>query len=66
MDAIRYLVVDIETVADGRLVQKLRYPEEPELSPAKAIAQYREELRAESEGKSDFIPYTFHVPVSVS
>ena len=59
---VRYLVFDVESVADGRLVSKLRYPRES-LDPAAAIARYRAELLAKYE--TDFIPYTFQVPVSV-
>jgi predicted PolB exonuclease-like 3'-5' exonuclease len=58
----KYLVFDIESVADGDLVSRLRYPGE-KLSAAKAIEKYRAELLAEN-GK-DFIPYTFQLPVSL-
>ena len=58
----KYLVFDIESVADGALVSRLRYAAD-KLSPEKAIARYRGELQAET-GK-DFIPYTFQVPVSL-
>ena len=58
----KYFVFDIESVADGALVSRLRYPGE-DLSPEKAIARYRGELQAEN-GK-DFIPYTFQLPVSL-
>jgi predicted PolB exonuclease-like 3'-5' exonuclease len=58
----RYFVFDIESVADGALVSRLRYPGEG-LSPQKAIARYRGELQAET-GK-DFIPYTFQLPISL-
>jgi predicted PolB exonuclease-like 3'-5' exonuclease len=57
-----YLVFDIESVADGTLVSRLRYPAD-NLSPEKAIARYRGELQAET-GK-DFIPYTFQLPVAL-
>ena len=57
-----YFVFDIESVSDGALVSRLRYPEE-KLSPAAAIARWRAELMAE-QGK-DFIPYTFQLPVSL-
>lgn len=60
--AVRYLVFDIESVADGALVSKLRYPGQG-LSPADAVRKYRDELIAKYE--TDFIPYTFQVPVSV-
>jgi len=61
--AIRYLVFDIESVADGALVSELRYPGE-QLDPDAAIARYREELMEKYE--SDFIPYTFQIPVSIA
>lgn len=61
--AVRYFVMDIETVADGELVAKLRYPGEG-LAPAEAVARYRAELMAKFD--NDFIPYTFQVPVSVA
>jgi len=60
--AVRYLVFDIESVADGAMVSKLRYPGQG-LSPADAVRKYRDELIAKYE--TDFIPYTFQVPVSV-
>lgn len=58
----RYFVFDIESVADGGLVSRLRYPDDA-LEPAAAIARYRAEL-LEENGK-DFIPYTFQLPVSL-
>jgi predicted PolB exonuclease-like 3'-5' exonuclease len=63
MPAVRYLVFDTESAADGALVSKLRYPGQG-LSPADAIARYRTELLAKFE--SDFIPYTFQIPVSIA
>jgi len=59
---VRYLVFDVESVADGALVAKVRYPGQ-DLAPADAVARYRAELM-EKYG-SDFIPYTFQVPVSI-
>lgn len=61
--AVSYLVFDIESVADGQLVSKIRYPGE-KIPPAEAIERYCAE-RLEQTG-SEFIPYTFHVPVSVA
>lgn len=60
--AVRYLVFDIESVADGQLVSKIRYPGQG-LSATEAVRKYRDELMAKYE--TDFIPYTFQVPVSV-
>jgi len=57
-----YFVFDIESVADGGLVSKLKYPGE-NLAPAAAIAKFRAELLAEN-GK-DFIPYTYQLPISL-
>ncbi len=59
---ISYFVFDIESVADGRLIAQIKYPDE-ELSPEQAVAKYSAE-RLEKYG-SEFIPYTYHVPVSV-
>jgi 3'-5' exonuclease len=61
--AVEWLVFDVESVADGNLVASIRYPNE-ELSPEDAIVRYRAELM-EKNG-SDFIPYTFQIPVSVA
>ena len=61
-EPVRYLIFDIESVADGALVAKVRYPGES-LSAEQAIARYRGEL-LEQRG-TDFIPYTFQMPVSV-
>ncbi|HEX4149678.1 MAG TPA: 3'-5' exonuclease, partial [Pirellulales bacterium] len=58
---LRYLVFDIESVADAELVGRLRYPG---LAPAEAVSRYRQELMEKYE--SDFIPYTFQLPVSVA
>ena len=60
---VRYLVFDVESVADPELVAKLRYPDEA-VEPAQAVRRYRDELMEKYE--SDFIPYTFQVPVSVA
>ena len=55
-------VFDVESVADGNLVSKLRY-HDAQLAPDEAIGRYRTELM-ETQG-TDFIPYTFQMPVSV-
>lgn len=60
---VRCLVFDVESVADAELVAKLRYADES-LEPAEAVRRYRGELM-EKYG-SDFIPYTFQVPISVA
>jgi predicted PolB exonuclease-like 3'-5' exonuclease len=61
-----YLVFDIETVTDGELVRRIRYPDEAALTPSQAVAKYRAQLLEQTAGKSDFIPHTFHLPVSIA
>jgi 3'-5' exonuclease len=65
-DKTAYLVFDIETVADGQLIQRIRYGDRPELTAAEAVTLYRTQLLEQTNGKSDFIPHTFHLPVSVA
>lgn len=60
--SVRYLVFDIESVADAALVAKLRHPGQS-IEPAEAVRQYRAELIAKFD--SDFIPYTFQLPASI-
>lgn len=60
---VSYLIFDIETIADGDLVSKIRYPNE-ELSAADALARYRTQL-IEDTGK-DVLPVTFMLPISVA
>ena len=62
-ETVRYLVFDVESAADGELVSRIRYPGE-DLSAAEAIQRYRAELIEKYE--TDFIPYTFQVPVSIA
>ena len=60
--AVRFFVFDIESVADGALISKIRYPGEG-LNGTDAIARYRAELLEKTN--SDFIPYTFQIPTSI-
>jgi len=60
---VRFLVFDIESVADADLVARLRYGGES-LEPAEAVRRYRDELMAKYE--TDFIPYTYQIPISVA
>ena len=60
---VKYLVFDIEAIADAALVSKIRYPNEG-LQPPEALARYRNELLAET-GR-DVLPVTFMLPISVA
>lgn len=64
MDAVEYLVLDIETVGDGDLIRRVRYPDEP-ISPAEAVQKFRSELASERRDGKDILPYTFVLPISV-
>ncbi|MCP4194524.1 MAG: 3'-5' exonuclease [Planctomycetaceae bacterium] len=59
---VKYFVFDVESVADGELVSQVRFPDES-LSSQEAVQRYREQLI--EERNSDFIPYTFQIPISV-
>ena len=60
---VAYLIFDVEAVADGALVKRVRYPNE-DLDPEAAIKKYRAELM-EKYG-NDVIPPTFVVPAAVA
>ena len=63
MSDVKYLIFDIETVGDGDLIRKVRYPDE-DLTPREAVDRYRRQLLEET-GK-DVLPLTFVLPVSVA
>lgn len=60
--AVAHLVFDVESVADGELISKVRYPG-ADMAPDEAIATYQDELM-EARGTT-FIPHTFQIPVAV-
>lgn len=59
-----YLIVDTESVPDGKLIASVKYPDAG-LSPEAAIDRFREECREQSLSGSDFIPHTFQFPVAI-
>src|SRR5438270_6156481 len=59
-----FLVVDTESVPDGDLLSRVKYPGEA-LAPDAAIDRARAEARDTSWNKSDFLPVSFQVPVAV-
>lgn len=59
-----YLVFDIETIPDGRLIQKTKYPDE-NLSEEEAVQRARVEARALSSTGSDFLSLSLQFPVAV-
>jgi predicted PolB exonuclease-like 3'-5' exonuclease len=59
-----FLVLDTESVPDGRLVGQVKYPGE-DLTPEEAVRRAQAEARDQSRDGSDFLPVTFQVPISV-
>jgi predicted PolB exonuclease-like 3'-5' exonuclease len=59
-----FLILDTESVPDGRLLAAVKYPEE-NLTPAEAVHRAQEEARAQSYAGSDFLPVTFQYPIAV-
>ena len=59
-----FLVLDTESVPDGKLLAKTKYAEE-NLSPEDAVCKAQAEARESSKNGSDFIAVTFQVPVAV-
>jgi 3'-5' exonuclease len=59
-----FVVFDTESVPDGDLIARVKYPGE-NLSPEDAIERARAEALELSNDRSDFLPVTFQVPVAV-
>ena len=59
---VKYLLFDVESVADGDAIAKTRYPNRA-YTAKQAIGAFRQDLIIES-GR-DFIPYTYHTPIAV-
>ncbi len=59
-----FAIFDIETRIDKALLKAVVFPRE-ELTDDKAYQRFRQQIHEEREGRSDFIPVAFHVPVSI-
>jgi 3'-5' exonuclease len=59
-----FLVLDTESVPDGRLLAAVKYAGD-NLTPAEAVCRAQEEARAQSYTGSDFLPVTFQYPVAI-
>ena len=60
-ESVAYFVFDIESVADPVLVSKVHFG--GTVPPEESVQKYRAELMAQNN--SDFIPYTFQIPITV-
>ena len=59
-----YLIMDTESVPDGRLLSLIKYRDD-NLSEEAAVERAQTEARESSYNGSDFLPVTFQYPVSV-
>jgi predicted PolB exonuclease-like 3'-5' exonuclease len=59
-----FLVLDTESVPDGRLLARVKYPND-NLTPEEAVARAQAEARDRSTTGSDFLPVAFQYPVAV-
>src|SRR5947207_3224082 len=59
-----YLIMDTESVPDGRLLAAVKYAND-NLPPDVAIRRAQAEAREQSYSGSDFLPVTFQYPVAV-
>jgi predicted PolB exonuclease-like 3'-5' exonuclease len=64
MAADLFILIDTESVPDGRLLAKVKYAEE-NLSPEEAVRRAQAEARERSQNGSDFLPVSFQYPVAV-
>jgi len=60
-----FLVFDIETRADRGLIRATRYRGQA-ISDTEAYTRFLEEIRQESDGRGDFLPLSYHIPVSIA
>jgi predicted PolB exonuclease-like 3'-5' exonuclease len=60
----RFLVLDTESVPDGRLLARIKYPGE-DVPPEEAVRRAQADARGRSTTQSDFLPVTFQYPVAV-
>jgi len=58
-----FLVLDTESIPDGSLLSRVKYPED-NLTPEAAIERAQAEARELSRDGSDFLPVTYQIPVA--
>lgn len=59
-----FAIFDIETRIDKALIREVMYPHE-DLADEEAYQRFRQQLVDEREGRSDFIPVAFHIPITI-
>ncbi|MBN2161267.1 MAG: 3'-5' exonuclease [Spirochaetes bacterium] len=63
-DVVKYLVFDVESVPDPKLISLVKYPGEA-LDDREAVRKFQQEILDKSGGSTDFIPVTFQYPISI-
>jgi hypothetical protein len=58
-----FLILDTESIPDGRLLGRVKYPEH-NLTPEAAIERAQAEAKELSKDGSDFLPVTYQIPVA--
>lgn len=61
---IKYLVVDVESVPDAKLIAMVKFPDK-DINDEDAVRAYQQERFDATGGSSDFIPVTFQYPVAI-
>ena len=61
---IKYLVFDIESVPDAKLIKKVKYPDQV-IDDEAAVRKFQEEVLALTSGATTFIPVTFQYPLCI-
>jgi predicted PolB exonuclease-like 3'-5' exonuclease len=63
-DSTRFLIVDTESIPDGRLLSLVKYGDE-NVTELEAVQRAQEEARERSASGSDFLPVSFQYPIAV-
>ncbi len=64
VEDVKYLVFDIESIPDSKLIKKVKYPSQ-DISEIEAVRKFQEEILNKTNGASFFIPVTFQYPISI-
>jgi 3'-5' exonuclease len=59
-----FAIFDIETRIDKALIHSVLYSHE-QVTEDEAYQRFRQQIREERDGRSDFLPIAFHVPISI-
>jgi predicted PolB exonuclease-like 3'-5' exonuclease len=59
-----FAIFDIETRIDKALIRAVMYPHE-DVTDEEAYRRFRQRLVEEREGRSDFMPVAFHIPITI-